>query len=834
MITLAPAQLPLPQRVPHTACAGRTWPYFLGFLALVAALAGVEWYALATRDGRTDRPPAASTPAATAPAPAPTPVIAGPIGSVDTPPGEALRGPRIALAGWALAPEGIRGVELRVDGRSFAARYGLARPDVAKVRPGFPDSAAPGFVIEADLSGLPPAPGVDRRPARVVAIAKDGRESVLATRDIVEAAALERFRDLRPQSHRGPPFYILPALSGIGLGGALELDGWYRPYASPTITTGMRVPILYLRTTRGQAHDFVFDPDWDIERRCGTRRIAEDALGPSLRYAVLHAIPVLFTLNGGIWADASCDVPTWDVNDHLEQDVGNDQWNEKNEVLPDDYLKHLPGSQDAPELARSLTFNVYAREVRHYKRRNLQAAGRIIAAFAKANPELFVGITLDPDTYMNPFFDQAQWYDYNPQTLRQFREWLAGTGPYAGRATDGAPDLSRYRRAHPLTLAAVEKLAGRRFARWDDVDPPRAFPREPKDGRPAFWDDPWTQEWETFRRHVIDLHYDELSSWLAEAGISPARIWSSQGFMAPHPDARPFAVHIGSPMKNYDTGGMSVEGAIPRQGHLGAILYGASAVNAIRMEVPGTLFNTFRTMDPGWGVVEINTADLRQPAEQPSYAAGYRALRDIFNFGGRYVSPMAWNGSNGTLAGQPGYVTFTAWRNTPFEDAARDFMLSHANVPLGARLWTFGSPRHPDNDGWRAAQGIVVPRPGLLELVPERGGAMTLVSPPELAFTSTAFSAVVLGLDDARPLQRVRIAVGDAKSAWRIVASHDAPFAMTSAGVTIRLDARNVRGTFDRMRVELTFADGARANLTRIALWPAGTPTLRSPKTAAH
>ena len=46
----------------------------------------------------------------------------------------------------------------------------------------------------------------------------------------------------------------------------------------------------------------------------------------------------------------------------------------------------------------------------------------------------------------------------------------------------------------------------------------------------------------------------------------------------------PFALHIESPSKNYDTGGMSVEGAIPRDGHLGAIVYGESAANHIRVE----------------------------------------------------------------------------------------------------------------------------------------------------------------------------------------------------------------------------------------------------------
>ena len=46
---------------------------------------------------------------------------------------------------------------------------------------------------------------------------------------------------------------------------------------------------------------------------------------------------------------------------------------------------------------------------------------------------------------MNPFFIQnrvLEIFDYNPGMLKQFRHWLSGTGPYAGKPEAGAPDLS--------------------------------------------------------------------------------------------------------------------------------------------------------------------------------------------------------------------------------------------------------------------------------------------------------------------------------------------------------------------------------------------------------
>ncbi len=810
--------------------AGRTWPYFLAVLAAIGVIAGAELYAVATRGRVADHSApttlaptttgtAAVTPARTAPAPAAS------VGSVDNPATDAVLGSRIAISGWALDPAGIRGVEIRIDGRRFSARYAVSRPDVARVMPGYPDSASSGFEFTGDLSALPPAFGTDHRPLQVVAIARDGRETVLATKDLVEASALTRWQTLTSAASRsvsGTTFHLLPALSGIALGGALDLDRWYAPYLSATMRAGMRVPILYLRTTKGATRDYVFDPDWDIQRRCGERRIAEDSLRATIAHAIAHRVPVLFTLNGGVWASAVCDVPEWDVNDHLEQDIANCQWNEKNEVMPDDYLRQLPGSQDAPDLARSLTFNVHAKNVRHYKRRNLQAAGAMIAAFAREHPDLFVGINLDPDTYLNPFFNEAQWYDYNPGTVRQFREWLRGTGPYAGQRSRDVPDLRLYRRKEPLTLAAAGALAGKHFARWDDVDPPRSFPREPKDGRPVFWDDPWTREWEIFRRHLVDLHYDELSQWLSAVGISRDRIWSSQGFMAPHASARPFAIHVTSPMKNYDTGGMSIEGAIPSHGHLGAILYGASAVNDIRMETPSSLFATFRSMDPRWAVVELNTADLRNPAAPPTYPAAYRSLRDLFNYGARFVSPMAWNGSNGVNAGKPGYVTFTAWRNTPLEDAARDFLLSHANVPLGARLWTFGTPRHADGDGWTTSEGAMTLKPGMLALTPT-AGAVALVSPPELAFAPQAFASIVVGLEDPTALHGLALAArAGPDQAWReIRVAGSARWRTTPAGIAIPIEAAGMRGAFDQLRLEMQFSPGVTARLAHIALLPA-------------
>lgn len=739
------------------------------------------------------------------------------IGFVDIPVEETLKEPVVMLSGWALDPEGVSRVEAVLDGQTrFPLRHGIARPDVGAAHPDLPDSAQAGFEGRIDLSAHLSA----LHDLRVEVVNRRGQRSAIGKRTVIASQA----QKIWPALEKAPPeqsFFVLMATSGLNAGGASELEKLYAPFVSSTMKVGIRVPILYLRTTKGKEKDWTFDPDFDTSRKCGDKTLAEDSLNQVVDYAVKHRLPVLFTLNGGVWADAQCDVPEWDVNDALEQDPANCQWNENDTVFPDDYLKSLPGSKDAPELARALSLNVYADKVRHYKKRNLQQAGRIIQRFASEHPDLFVGIGLDPDVYMNPFFESPKlWHDYNPATLRQFRAWLRGSGPYAGPAGADLPDLSAYRRQNPLDLAEVGKLMGKPLASWDEVDPPREFPSKLK----HFWEDSWVREWELFRRHLVHLHYDELSEWLAETGIESRFIFSSQGFSAPMGNIMPFAVRLDSPVKNYDSGGMSIEGAVPRRGHLGAILYGDASLNNVRMEGTQSLFATFRSFDANWGVVEHNTADFRAPRTLPGFAAGYRSLRDLFNYGARFVSPMAWNGSNGLGANEAGFAAFTALRNTPLENAIRDFLLSHANFPRGGRLWTFGAANHADSDGWVAEKGLIRPENGVIRLVPdEKTREVVLLSPGELALKLNGKDvAAIAGVDKAQ-LAEVEIQGLDGKTGrWISLHKTEDPgaAATTPGGIALPLRADKALA-FERLRVRFVLQTSATSlRLGHIAIHP--------------
>ncbi|HVE51609.1 MAG TPA: hypothetical protein VNG69_18545, partial [Casimicrobiaceae bacterium] len=439
------------------------------------------------------------------------------------------------------------------------------------------------------------------------------------------------------------------------------------------------------------------------------------------------------------------------------------------------------------------------------------------------HPELFVGVVLDADTYMNPFFNGEQWFDYNPGTLRQFREWLRGSGPYGAQQPRGAPDLQGYRRERTLSLDEVNRLAGARWMSWEEVDPPRRFPGSPRDALPtdgrAYWDDPWYNEWDVFRKHLVDLHYDELSRWVNEAGIATDRIFSAQGFAAPYGRNRPFALRVTSTGQNYDSAGMSLEGAKPSHGHLGAILYGRAAENDIATENGKSLFYNFASVDPAWGVVEFSIAELNRPDDVATYARAYRSFRDVFNFDGRFVTPMAWNGSRGSEAGKPGYRPHTAWRETPAEEAMKDFARSHAGVASGSRLWTFGTARYASDDGWTAERATVVAQPGRLIVTPTSGD-IALLSPRDQM---------------VRPLVHRRLhMLGPAGSIRSMVVkvkidSHDEWVTLSRSAVrqTARgaYDAKLIwpvsasRGTIaTALRIELELASQAPLTIERIAL----------------
>ncbi|CAG1007692.1 hypothetical protein BURK1_03432 [Burkholderiales bacterium] len=798
---------------PPSRQRGRINVALVTIVGAVLALIGVEFFAL-YKYGRVGSPPAT---VATAPAPAIE--LPAPEGWLDSPATESIVGTKVALAGWALAKDGIARVEVRVDDRVFEARYGLPREDVAKEKPGFPDNPNGGFTFEGDFADLAPM----RHDIAVVAIARNGRNTVLARRSLIPPDAKTQWKallDERPQlvSRR---FYFLMMTSGVSLGGADEIKDQYVDYPSRTQRIGMSVPLLYMRTTKGRAGDWEFDPSFDLERQCGGRRIVEDTLESILKYAVDNGVPVNVILNGGIWGDSSCETPDWDLTDHLEQDPQNCQWDQWDKVHPDDLMKNLPGSVAGPQLGNSLTYHVYAAKNRAYKKRNLQSAARRLAEFWREHPDLLVGITLDADTYMNPFLGGGYRFDYNPGMRRQFREWLQGTGPYGGKGGAGVPDLRSFRRPDPLSLAQVNAMAGKSWKTWEEVEPPREFVGANSlaipPGATPFWEDGWYLEWDAFRKHVVHLHYVELAEWAHAAGIPGDRIFTAQAFTAPDPGLRPVSITLRGWTPDYDSAGVSIEGSVPRVGHLGTIMYGLSAQDRHPMENGRGIYSNIARHDESWAIVEFNPTDLKYPKKSPDYEASYRSFRSAFNYDARQIGIMAWNGSNGLFEDHPDYLPYTAFRNTLAEAAMRDAMVARADLPRGSRLWTFGSAQLATDDGWTTSRGTLTDGHGHIAVAPDRG-VVELVSPPDQVIRPDRIDlALVRAWSGPKPQSIAVHARLEQDLPWREIGRSSG-----SERVPLRWPAEWRGKIASQVRMDLDYApDVAAARVDRLLLYPA-------------
>jgi len=163
-------------------------------------------------------------------------------------------------------------------------------------------------------------------------------------------------------------------------------------------------------------------------------------------------------------------------------------------------------------------------------------------------------------------------------------------------------------------------------------------------------------------------------------------------------------------------------------------------------------------------------------------------------------------------------VSFTAWRNTPLEDALRDFAVAHAYVPLGTRLWTFGSARHADSDNWRASTGALTPGNGYLDVTPTDGAAV-LLSPGPLALSRGETDLLVVGIDP-KAVDSISVEAWGGVDGWVTLAAPRpaANLVTTPAGVSVALAWPPKLASTEQFRITLGLRSPAR--IRHVALYP--------------
>lgn len=596
----------------------------------------------------------------------------------------------IELRAWLADEDGIRGAHVETETGVPLGKMKLERkkmPLAAFYDPRFNrDNAGDAplktgglYYLHIPFASMPP--GLQRIQVRVED--KSGHAAVLPgplaldkNQADSQACSGEKIRVFYPGGavNFRDDFRQLQELRGMAQGGCVEV--------------GFRGRVEYMRTTKGKEADYLFDPAFPESLR---KRDGKEMTGESLRELLDTALrfraPVMITLDGGVWADAKFAAPDLDIVDMLEQDERTVQWNQSGKAEPDDALKGLAGATESPELARMMSLNHYNRRFLDYKKRNLQAAVREIVEFNRTHPEIFTMVNLDPDQYINPWFYLTQWYDYNPDTLRQYREWLLHLGPYA----DGG-ELAFSRREPVLTLDEINRLAKQSWKAPDAVEPPRGA---------LNYTDPWQQLWTQFKRHLVARHYDDLAAWAVEAGLPEERIYTSQTFIQTD-----VAVSITDIANGWtDQAGVSIEGAKPRLGHLGAILYGPGSRNAGKSRSGSSLIGNIRRTDPSWGVVEFHPATIAFPEKLPNHAESYATMQELINGGARFLSPM-WGSYAGDRVVHPNHFkAYDVMEGSAFEYQFVWWLRAMQTWPLGSLYYPFGNALVQSADGWSAAAG---------------------------------------------------------------------------------------------------------------------------------
>ncbi len=637
-----------------------------------------------------------------------------PIGRVISPHWNMFNPGRVSIKVWVADEDGIATVKLTTDSGHVIANMPVILKDVSykSVREpreqlmGEPSVALHlGQVHSGLVNAKELSVGVHRLLVEVTD--KDNKVNVLPGPLIVNTAPKPS------QPCQGSALKVLmPADTQQFRNGFREMQELKQVVNAGCVQVGIRGRVEYLRTTTGAHKDFKFDPNFpDAIRKNGNNTMTTTALNELLDLAETWQVPLLITLDGGPWADASFSAPNFDVVDYLENDDANVQWNQFGKAEDDDALSKLPGSYDSPQLARMMTLNYFNERYRYYKKRNIQAAAKIINTSNAVKQGLYVGVNLDPDQYINPWFYKTQWYDYNPDTIRQFRQWLTSTGLYSSDGVLAGKGLEK-----PLTIDMINRLAKQNWKKLDQIEPDRAEPD---------YNSAWHQIWTQYKRHLVAEHYNDLANWLYESGMDSSRIYSSQTFIQTD-----IAITINSYANGWtDEAGVSMAGAKPDKGRLGAILYGPSSRNEGTVRNGQTLFANIRKFDSTWAVPELHPATIEFPDYLPSYSESYQTMASILNAGVTFISPMWGSHASDQLTYTNKFKSYDAFTGTDFEYQLVWWLLQRQRIPVGSLLYPFGNKHVYSTDGWAVTKDIKVkPLYGALELWSSQS-TVTVLSP---------------------------------------------------------------------------------------------------------
>ena len=359
----------------------------------------------------------------------------------------------------------------------------------------------------------------------------------------------------------------------------------------------------------------------------------------------------------------------------------------------------------SPFLEMELTLSPYAPLVQDYMLRNTRLAARYFAWLREQAPDIVAFCTMSSEFGMNTEANN-DWCDYSLWSKQEFRDWLSGSGLYAGQGQYAS--LSAFN-------TAFAGATGFPWAGWSAVVPPTN----------VLWtataNGNWWKKWHEFRvAQVRNIEQNQMRA-ARSAGWSPDRLF---GHQIP-----------GDPNSTSDT--LSTQHASPwtttfvKEGSGGITTYGANAASA-------ALFNAVYADDKNWGICEYNPLSTNA-------TANLNALNAVWNAKAHLLCPYNWT--------QAGY----AIKGTAFLTALQLFVSNHSNDAFAGMsaheaapasrdvLWTMSYP-----DDVEAVQGLsnIVFTNGILSAsVTNAGGALALaLDEGRHTFVSDAYCAASLRL----------------------------------------------------------------------------------------
>ncbi|KAG9231986.1 hypothetical protein BJ875DRAFT_544939 [Amylocarpus encephaloides] len=346
----------------------------------------------------------------------------------------------------------------------------------------------------------------------------------------------------------------------LGIGGPYTKLGW--SFSSWSLS----------RDISGVDKDYAFDPT---------------NLQYMLGLAKRTALPILVHMNNGRWADCCTPNSSGGWGDALLDLMAAYP---NTTVLDNAGVSQYGHNYGSNFFTLSRLNDVY----RTYKKRNVQAAAKVLVDWTNTNSGLFAGVSLDSETIM-----PASSCDFNPLAIEEWKMWLRNTGIYG-------PGGSYFGTGRVPAFSSIDDFntaMGTTFTSWETMTPPTSV----TPGNTFF------EEWERWRVILILHAVSDETLWLEQAGIDRTAVY---GHQTPRHDDYGFADSLETFTAANGAGGFTNYGWQPAN-------YG-EVTNAAR----GQGRNNY-------GNFELNPLTTDE-------ASSYNNIVTLFNKGMKILCPNAW------------------------------------------------------------------------------------------------------------------------------------------------------------------------------------------------